>query len=271
MKQALLALAMLCSFAMKGQHLEVGISIGNTNYIGDIVCFETNNYMNPEHLLTGTFFKYVNQRFAAKLGIMTTKITGNDAINHYPKRGFSFESKLTEIALTGEFEIFRIPISNKKYFAPYAFGGIAVFRFNPKAFYKGHWVELQPLGTEGQGMTGYETPYKLTQIALPFGAGLKYQANRKIALSAEVSIRKLFTDYLDDVGGREVNFKDLVGEKGRMAGVLSVPASAMEDAFSGQRTTYTRGSGGNDLYLIYQLNLSITLGSPNFGRLCPKF
>ena len=42
-------------------------------------------------------------------------------------------------------------------------------------------------------------PYKLTQVNIPLGVGLKYYASERINLSAEVLYRKTFTDYIDDV------------------------------------------------------------------------
>ena len=42
-------------------------------------------------------------------------------------------------------------------------------------------------------------PYTLNQLAIPFGFGVNYALSEKIMIGAEVSFRRLFTDYLDDV------------------------------------------------------------------------
>ena len=54
------------------------------------------------------------------------------------------------------------------------------------------WYYLHPLRLEGQGMPEYpySKPYKLTQINIPFGAGLKYFASDRINISMEVIIPK---------------------------------------------------------------------------------
>ena len=59
---------------------------------------------------------------------------------------------------------------------------------------------MKPLSTEGQGIAGYNTKeYSLTQLALPFGGGIKYSITDNFRIGLEVGMRKLFTDYLDDV------------------------------------------------------------------------
>ena len=89
---------------------------------------------------------------------------------------------------------------------PYVFAGVGLFHFNPKGSLtdvNGNvtWHELQPLKTEGQGMAEYPNskPYKLTQVNIPFGAGIKYDLSEKVTIGTELLYRKTFTDYIDDV------------------------------------------------------------------------
>ena len=65
----------------------------------------------------------------------------------------------------------------------------------------GEWVDLQPLSTEGQGTTSFpdRKKYMLAQFAIPFGGGFKFSLNKVSNIILEYSIRKTFTDYLDDV------------------------------------------------------------------------
>ena len=96
---------------------------------------------------------------------------------------------------------------NYKTWSPYIFGGLAVFHFNPYTYdQQNNKVFLKPLSTEGQGLPGYEKPYSLTQLALPFGGGIKYNISDNFRIALEVGLRKLFTDYLDDVS---TNYPDL--------------------------------------------------------------
>ncbi len=71
----------------------------------------------------------------------------------------------------------------KTRFTTYLYGGIAVFHFNPWAYDNdGNKIHLQPLSTEGQGVAAFpsQKKYKLTQLALPFGAGIKYAVSDKV-------------------------------------------------------------------------------------------
>jgi opacity protein-like surface antigen len=269
MKQLLLTLATLFTISLQAQHLELGLSFGSTSYVGDLVCIESGGHFKQFNPMVGVFAKYNYDRFSTKLGIMTSRIVGNDANSHYPERGLHFESPIREIALTGEVNIIYVNINRTSYITPYLFGGLAVYQFNPRAYYDEEWIDLQPLGTEGQGIEGHEEHYKLTQLAIPFGGGIKYKVNKRLSIGAEVGIRKLFTDYLDDVSGYEVNFKELMSENGEMAAMLSVPKSQMADAMAGKNVTYTRGSMANDMYYTCQINVSYTFGKE--AQLCPRF
>jgi hypothetical protein len=116
---------------------------------------------------------------------------------------------------------------------PYLFAGIAIFHHNPRAkvpevdayHYEignaepiaendpryagvspGEWISLRPLGTEGQYVEGSGVdPYSNWQIAVPFGAGVRYRLSRYFDLSFEIAYRQTFTDYLDDVSGLYVD------------------------------------------------------------------
>lgn len=91
----------------------------------------------------------------------------------------------------------------------YAFAGIGVFGFNPKAQIDGQWVALQPIGTEGQNFLPTRKPYKRVQLCIPVGLQVKYLANRYWSYSFELGPRFTFTDYIDDVSKTYVN-PDLV-------------------------------------------------------------
>jgi hypothetical protein len=72
------------------------------------------------------------------------------------------------------------------------------------------WYKLQPLRTEGEGMSEYPNskPYKLTQMNIPYGGGVKYFVSERVNFSVELLYRKTFTDYIDDVSKQYVNPND---------------------------------------------------------------
>ena len=89
---------------------------------------------------------------------------------------------------------------------PYGVLGVGMFHFNPQTRYyspngTSRWVDLQPLRIEGQGMAEYpDRPmYKLTQLEIPLGGGVKWYATDNMYLGFEILHRTTFTDYVDDV------------------------------------------------------------------------
>ena len=109
---------------------------------------------------------------------------------------------------------------------PYIFLGVAAFHHNPQAKAPefdlsctplpeaGKWVNLQPLGTEGQYVAG-GNPYSLIQLAIPLGLGVKVRLPDNLDFNFEIGFRQLFTDYIDDVGGPYPNLAELDSELSR--------------------------------------------------------
>ena len=127
------------------------------------------------------------------------------------ERNLSFRSLIFEIAIIGEihprFFITYTKQQELPRLSPYLLGGIGYFTFNPQAKLQGQLVDLRPLSTEGQGFEEYPNRkyYKLKQINLPVGAGLKYKYSENFNFSVECVYRFLSTDYLDDVSTAYIN------------------------------------------------------------------
>jgi hypothetical protein len=213
---------------------EVGLNFGPSFFLGDLGGNSgkgTNNMkdMNFEFtkLMKGLYVTmYPKNWVGLRLAANYTYLEGDDAIINTTgidelwrkQRNLDFKTTVLE----GYFAIEVFPTMLLKRdaeyeprFRPYAFGGLGVFHFNPKgsltdAAGNKTWYALQPLRIEGQGMPEYpySKPYKLTQINIPFGAGLKYFASDRIILSAEILYRKTFTDYIDDVSTKYIDPND---------------------------------------------------------------
>ena len=79
----------------------------------------------------------------------------------------------------------------------------------------GKEYELQPLGTEGQGMSDYDNKYSRIAISIPVTTGIKVTLpNRKFALDASLTVCQTSTDYVDDVGGFYANPTDFTNQYG---------------------------------------------------------
>ena len=135
------------------------------------------------------------------------------------QRNLSFESQIIDAAMQFEFNFLPyIHGSKDEFFTPYLFAGFNVFNFNPKAEYNGEMIDLRPLGTEGQ-FRGDE--YYATQGGFVYGAGIKWDINYEWSINVEISARRLFTDYLDDVSGVYPDMGDLEALRGDIAVALS--------------------------------------------------
>ena len=117
-------------------------------------------------------------------------------------RNLSFNSRVWELTLQGDFNFFRFMPGDPQYsFTPYITLGGGVFSYDPYAYLQGEKIQLRPLNTEGQGSSLYpdRKPYSSIAICIPFGGGIKYALNDRINIGFEVLHRFTNTDYLDDV------------------------------------------------------------------------
>ncbi|MEI6947663.1 DUF6089 family protein [Paraflavisolibacter sp. H34] len=217
-KLFLLALSVTVSTFSFSQ-MQVGLFGGISNYTGDLARrVFTPKLVKPA---IGLNLGYeLSPRVVLRGGVTFAKVAGDDRYNKdylRQQRNLSFQSRITEYSLTGEFYTMNF---DYKRWSPYVFAGLAVYRFNPYAQDSaGGKVYLRPLGTEGQGLPGYSQSlvYSRTQLALPFGAGVKFALGERFRLGAELGLRKLFTDYLDDVSNNYAAAPDLLAAKGPQA------------------------------------------------------
>lgn len=273
---AALAYCLLSSSNLFAQGTELGIMAGGSLYSGDLSPKEFGLYTEDISPAFGFFGRFnLGRAFALRLGLSLGKISASDLDHNREDRGLNFRTNITEFALTGELNLFKLGSYEDRGVMPFLFGGLAVYRFNPEAEFDGDYIELQPLGTEGQGLPGYESPYSLTQLAIPLGLGVKFLLNETITLGLEFGGRKLFTDHLDDVSAAQVNYFDILEGNGELAASLSNPT--LKDP-SPETANYRRGGEFDDWYYFGGLTLSFRLqgsGGGGFGRGkgigCPTF
>lgn len=255
---------MFCSIILVGhsQSWEVGGWIGTANYQGDL-----NPNFTLEHpgLAAGALLRYnFNTRLSVKVSGNYGEVFGNDAFSDevfQRERNLSFDSKIYDGTLQFEFNFLKYEHgSEDHFFTPYLFGGISIFYFNPTTTFEGKTYDLQSLGTEGQ-FKGDE--YALTQPALAFGGGFKVDISYDWSINLELSARRLFTDYLDDVSKTYPDMDDLEEARGEVAVQLS------DRSYSGisQPGRQRGNSQDRDMYFFIGLTLAY-----NFARInCPYF
>ena len=261
------------------QNIEIGPSIGLSLYHGDLTPEGFSNIIQSTNLTFGAFGRLnFPSNISLKLGTQFTKLSGDDANSTSKKnRSLNFETEVIELTLTGEWNFLRLGSSRYGAMYPFIYGGIGGYYFTPRANFEGELVDLYPLGTEGQGLIGYPGQYSRMQAMIPLGLGLKIDMEDFGSIILELGARKLFTDYIDDVSGVEVNYRELLEGNGELAARLSLPTIDPEDT-DNLDFNYTRGSSTfNDWYYIVNVSIAIPLGSidkdgvRSSGIGCPRF
>ncbi len=264
MKKLILGIS-ICISALSpavAQRSELGVLVGGAFYLGDI---NPSGLFSQTKLVVGGVYRYnLNTRWAIRGNALWGTVTGDDEKLKNP-RNLNFRSRISEFSLQAELSF--LPYftgSNRNYrFSPYIFGGVALFAFNPQAYYyddgarTGRWVDLAPLHTEGQGLSAYpdKKTYNTTQVSLPFGLGFKYSLNSKFCIGLEWGMRKTFTDYLDDVSGTYADRAILASQVGWMSGYLS-DRSEITNPIGSARGN----SNKTDWYSFAGVTLTVKLG-----------
>jgi hypothetical protein len=206
--------------ALSAQELSVRISPGIMNYGGDLQS-KAYTFQNAKFSIAADVVYSVN-KFSLRGGVTYGKIKGDDfSSTRYKDRNLSFFTNITDANLCLQYDFLLMDESRK--FTPYIFAGIGVFHFNPYTYYNSQKVYLQPLGTEGQGLSIYpdRKKYSLTQFQNPYGVGFKYRISNQVLIGLEFSSRFLFTDYLDDVSTKYPDENELFKQRGQLAIDLS--------------------------------------------------
>lgn len=285
-------------------YVSAGIQLNALNYLGDIPA----SFLFTRPGIGAFISRKVSPRLHARLSVAYGRIEGDDFSSSETTlsyaRNLHFRNDILELGFTATWDL--LPSYGKHYkrapFTPYLMAGVALMHHNPQAKapaeFGGDWVDLQPLGTEGQGRPTYGDPYSKIQIVFPVGAGIRWSVNERLDIGIESGIRFTLFDYLDDVAGEYANPDDLANPLAAALSNRSVETTAARTGeerdfsvaaenlginqftgFDGQtyRTlgTFVRGentrggaAGKNDFYIVTSFHISYII---NVGLKCPKF
>ena len=258
----LLILIFANPYSLKAQKFtpnsEFGIMSGASYYLGDL----NSNHFKHSKLFAGIALrKNIDRRFVYKAEILLGNLYGDDRENKNSviaqDRSLHFKSQIQELSGQIEFNFLPYETGNSLFsWTPFVFTGVSLFRFNPKAESKyGEWVNLQELGTEGQGSPAFpdRKKYSLIQFSIPMGVGFKLGINKSFNIILQYGARKTFTDYIDDVSMTYPGSAVLFPEGGNLAVEMSDPTGTH---LIGQE----RGnSENNDWYSFFGITLSFKL------------
>lgn len=239
---------------------EVGGWVGVSNYFGDL---NTTFSVKYPALAGGGVFRFnFNDRLCLKMAANYGSLSGDDKNSRNifeTRRNLNFRTNIFEG--TGQFEFNFMPYNyfdKSQWFSPYLFAGVGVFNFNPQGKFNNTWYDLRPLGTEGQ-FAGEE--YYTTQGAFVYGGGFKVALSEVWSLNFEISARKLFTDYLDDVSKTYPNMNDVRKQHGDIAVSLSDPSLTIDSQPKVGQFGRQRGdSRSNDMYTFLGVSLLYYFG-----------
>ena len=267
--ELLFIVAFVIAFSAKAQQFrpntEIGILLGTSYYLGDL---NTKHFNQPLPAAGLIIRKNVDKRFVYKAEAMYLNMKSDERNSEdtiAKNRGLHFKSPVYELSGQVEFNFLPFQPGNPLYtWTPYVYTGVSIFNYNPKAENKdGEWVDLQELGTEGQGTTLFpdKEKYSLIQYAIAMGGGFKIAINPSFNIILEYGARKTFTDYLDDVSTTFVGSSPATAGNNYPNGMSDL-AESMSDPLATHYEGQQRGNPDKqDWYSFVGITLSFKLNN----------
>src|SRR5690349_7438729 len=133
---------------VSAQEFGLQINAGLMNYGGDL---QSKVYTFDNAKVTaGIGLRYQVNKFAVRAGFNYGSVEGDD---RFPTRNLHFNTNIAEGNLCLEYTFFS-PDKDIK-ILPYIAAGVGVYHYNPYTTYDSQKIYLQPLGTEGEGLSIY--------------------------------------------------------------------------------------------------------------------
>ncbi|HLW41401.1 MAG TPA: DUF6089 family protein [Flavobacterium sp.] len=183
-RKLLIISAFLGACTVQAQIHELGVTVGASNYIGDI---GSTKYINPTDMGYGFQYRWnKSPRHSWRINYTYMPISGKDSDSDMPfrkARGLETKNTLNELVFGLEFNFFEFDLHNDWFaFTPYVHTGIAGFSYK-ETYYNQYWRQTEK-----------DTEYGL---AIPVTLGVKALINKRLVISAEVGARYALTDNLD--------------------------------------------------------------------------
>lgn len=286
-------------------YVSMGIMAQGFHYFGDVYSSGL-QFTRPG--IGAYIARKISPKMQVRLAVSVGSIAGNDAATSEGSplyaRNLHFRNRLQELSSVFTWDILASHGKHKKRrgFSPYLLAGIALLHHNPQAKLPenmgGGWIDLQSLGTEGQGRPNYQTPYNRMQVVFPYGIGFRFKTDERWDIALEFAPRLTFTDYLDDVGR---GYPDMADLGNPLASAMSNRTAEMTEVLSGKKRnmavltqnfgeiiTYTGTDGityktlpdfgrvgqnrgnpkSNDFYVVVNFTIGYIV---NVGLKCPQF
>ncbi|MDB2385704.1 DUF6089 family protein, partial [Polaribacter sp.] len=194
MKNKVFIFIFLCFSALANAQVhEIGVSVGGTNFIGDI---GSTTYIYPNQIGGALFYKYnYNPRLALRGTLSYLPIEGNDFDSNdtfRQDRGLSFSNTINEIAAGIEFNFYEYNIlDDSKKWTPYLLLEFAAFTYN------------YDTGSNSESSNS---------MAIPFGIGYKSRLSGQMAFSFETLEKEAREEVLKSMNELYMRIEELEHE-----------------------------------------------------------
>lgn len=237
--------------------------LGYARSLGELT--NPGSYFDTRLNLSGGLQYRFTDRITVGVDLLAFQLSGDDQdidpeLNTR-SRNLSFVSNNLELSALTSVSLFGAPRSflQRKTINPFVFAGVGALLFDPRARVPdvlrdktgavinddvpraGEMVSLRKYRTERPNT------YGRFAVVIPVGAGVRVKVSNYIDVTAQVSNRITFTDYLDDISGRgypSLDQFDLSNPKEVTAAALSNPSG---------RGSIRGNPESDDYYLIFSL------------------
>lgn len=264
MKNFYLLLIGLLFSASAFSQVELAIKGGGAFYFGDISAYNSSSFRNAKETI-GLNVRYNYKPYLSfNLGYNWAQVIGTDAYraSSVKFRDLSVSTYINELTLMPEFNFFNKKIGEHGKFTAYVGTGISFFHYMPTTYYKSSsYIRLREMGTEGQGLPGYDAPYKEYAFAIPMNCGVKLAINDFFSIDWTIlNNRYTFTDYLDDVSTVYPDLTELGDARGQRAVYLSAKGKDKK------KGAYRGNSETNDWFGTMTVGFCFNIGAINMKK-----
>lgn len=182
--------------------VELGAGAAVFVYQGDLTPKRTGSYRNLKPGVVLSVARIVSSSFAIRFNLSAGSLRGDETKYENPEyrkfRAFTFRSPVLELSPQLVWNLRGKNVAVKG-LSPYIFGGAAVNFFRIQRDYSGYDPVYFGDGSDIPQRIAADEQQRLPRVrlAIPVGAGMRYNISNSFAVNAETAYRFLSTDYLD--------------------------------------------------------------------------
>lgn len=179
--------------ALGQQSVDVGFLGGAGTYFGDMSKVDFQKSVNTA---LGTFIRFnFNPRYTLRLNLMNGKIGADGDVGNIT---YKFGKNVIDVSILFEFNYLKYIIGDKETrWSTYLLGGVGMqtYDYTMDAVKLAQIVDPKYLDI----LKNNDPSGRVITPTIPFGVGVKYSLNKRWEIGFEGSLRKSFSDKLDDL------------------------------------------------------------------------